>query len=93
MTHDEAFALSPIKVGETYIFDYPVEFTSLDDYTEHRGQQVVVVRPCREDEADILWDKISATDEEEQIMDRMFVVRASDGWEGHAWESELVKIA
>jgi hypothetical protein len=87
MTHAEAMARSPIKPGAQYRFDYPYEFTSLDDYSAHRGAIVQVLRPCSADEADILWDTPNGDDEE--IVDRMFKVRADDGWEGDAWESEL----
>lgn len=89
MTHEEMFAGSPIKVGQRYTFDYPEEFTSLDAYSDHRGQSVIVVRPTTATEADVLWDKVDASVDEE-IIDRMFVVQADDGWIGHAWESELV---
>lgn len=88
MTHDEAMALSLIKTAKRYVFNYPVEFTSLDDYSAHRGQTVTVLRPCSVEEADILWD--NWRDQGEEIVDRMFKVRADDGWEGDAWESELL---
>lgn len=91
MTHEEMFADSPIKVGQRYKFAYPVEFVSLDDYSNHRGQIVSVLRPTRADEADVLWDQVDAS-EAEQIVDRMFVVVAPDGWEGQAWESELEEL-
>ena len=89
MTHEEMFAASPIIPGKSYRFNYPVEFTSLDDYSAHRGQAVIVERATTADEADVLWDKIDENDAQEQIMDRMFVVKAADGWIGQAWESEL----
>lgn len=90
MTHDEAFALSPIKQGQSYTFDYPIEFTlhkSLPEYCAHRGAQVTVLRPCTEVEADILWDDLGNGPE---IVDRMFLIEATDGWQGLAYESELV---
>lgn len=87
MTHDEMFAASPIKVGQRYRFEYPVEFTSLDAYSKHRGQTVTVLRPCTANEADVLWD--NWRDQGDEIVDRMFKVQADDGWIGDAWESEL----
>lgn len=89
MTHDEIFAASPVKPGMVLVLNYPEEFETLDDYSAHRGQKVMVLRPTTAAEADILWDKIDASDDE-QVIDCMFVVCADDGWEGHAWESELV---
>jgi hypothetical protein len=89
MTHEEMFAASPIKVGQKYKFDYPETFTTLPEYTAHRGVLVEVIRPCTEDEADVLFDSVD--DIGEQIVDRMFKVRAvADGWEGEAWETELL---
>lgn len=86
--HAQMFAGSAVKTGEQYRWDYPEEFTSLDDYSAHRGQIVTVLRPCTLDEADVVWDRVDAS-EPEQIMDRMFKVQAADGWIGDAWESEL----
>ena len=89
--HEEMFAASPIKIGFRYRFDYPVEFTSLDEYSKRRGETVLVVEPAPEMEADVLWDQVD-TSEEYQIVDRMWRVRAADGWCGCAWESELVDL-
>jgi hypothetical protein len=88
MTHEEMYAGSPIQVGKSYRFDYPVEFTSLNDYSAHRGEVVTVLRPCTADEADVLWDNPNGTGDE--IVDRMFKVQAADGWIGDAWEGELL---
>lgn len=87
-THAEAFSKSEIQIGKQYRWDYPEEFTSLDEYSSHRGQVVTVLRPCTEDEADVIWDDPDGTGKE-IIVDRMFLVRCPDGWEGCAWESEL----
>ena len=57
-------------------FYYPKEFVLLDDYTEHRGQKVQVIRPLTREEYDFEGEA-------------MFLIRAADGWEGHAWRSEL----
>lgn len=88
MTHEEMFAGSRIVIGRAYRFDYPDEFTSLDAYSAHRGDTVTVERPCSLDEAGVIWDDPDNKGADE-IVDRMFVVRANDGWIGHAWESEL----
>lgn len=57
-------------------FNYPDCFVSLPDYTAHAGQLVEVVRPLRRDE--YTFDG-----------EAMFLIRADDGWEGHAYRSEL----
>ena len=60
-------------------FNYPEEFVTLPDYTAHRGQIVEVGFQLSEEEAE--------RDPEE--LERMFHIKASDGWRGHAFESEL----
>lgn len=62
---------------KTAIFDYPEAFTTLPEYTAHAGQLVTVVRPL-----------IDGAEYDNQG-DPMFRIRASDGWEGDAWKSEL----
>lgn len=59
-------------------FNYPRAFKTLPVYTAHSGQVVDVVRQLTEEEAD-----------QGNELERMFLVIASDGWEGHAFESEL----
>lgn len=66
-----------IEIGQYYRFDYPSQFTTLPDYTAHANQSVVVLRPLSDEEY---------TNEG----DPMYAIRASDGFEGAAWESELV---
>lgn len=80
-TLDELFEPdpAPIVVGESYVFNYPEAFVTLPDYSARRGQVVTVVRQCTPEEA-------------YQEEERMWVVRAPDGWEGEAWESELVPV-
>lgn len=90
MTHEEMFVGSPIQIGGSYRFDYPETFVTLPDYTARRGITVTVVRPATAEEADVLWD---SPDGAEIIVDRMFIVRAADGWTGQAWESELEAVA
>lgn len=63
-------------VGTSRKFNYPVEFVTLPEYSAHRGQQVEVVRRLTNDECDV-------------AMQPMYLVRAADGWEGHADRGEL----
>ena len=57
-------------------FDYPIEFVTLPDYSAHRGQLVTIVRQLTNEECD-------------PECQPMYLVRASDGWEGHASLGEL----
>lgn len=66
------------RVGQRYVFDYPKEFVTLPDYTAHAGQQVTVVRQLTLEEAD-------------QDQQPMWRVRADDGWEGDAFDDELIE--
>lgn len=68
-----------VEIGNHYKFNYPEEFTTLPEYSNHRGQTVKVLRKLTDEEADR---------EEEP----MFKIQASDGWEGDAFESELIEI-
>lgn len=63
-------------------FNYPIEFTSYPKYTAHAGQIVEIVRPLTSEEAD----------GPEQDCEQMYLIKAADGWEGHAWDSELERI-
>jgi hypothetical protein len=72
---------SKIQIGKTYRFDYPPEFKTLPEYTAHAGQPVVVLRALAEPVVD--WENGP------NGPDPMFKVRATDGWEGDAWSSEL----
>jgi len=65
--------------GEQFVFDYPLAFVTLPLYSEHRGEVVTVVRPLTDKEYDYEGDP-------------MYRVRAADGWEGFAWESELAPL-
>ncbi len=62
------------------IFNYPKQFTTLPDYTAHAGQVVTIVRPLRSDGPDFEYDYEG---------ELMYLIRADDGWEGHAFDSEL----
>lgn len=71
-----------IAAGEKRKFDYPRQFVTLPEYTAHAGQVVEIVRPLVEG---------SEYDDDEQA-DPMYHIRAADGWEGDAWESELLEL-
>lgn len=60
-------------------FNYPKKFVTLPEYTQHAGQIVEVIRKLNENECD---------DENQP----MFLIRADDGWEGHAHGHELEKV-
>jgi len=57
-------------------FGYPGVFTTLPEYTAHAGQTVEVVRQLTNDECD-------------PECQPMYLIRAADGWEGHAFDDEL----
>lgn len=59
------------------IFRYPPQMLTLPQYTAHAGQVVTIVREL---ESGVEYDDEG---------DRMFRVRADDGWEGDAYQSEL----
>lgn len=84
------YQLTQLRPGYTAMFNYPKEFTSLEDYSTHRGKQVTVIRPCSADEADPLYDDPDGVGAS-VLIDRMYVVQAEDGWIGHAWHSELIE--
>jgi len=70
------------------IFRYPVGFVTLPEYTAHADQEVEIIRQLSEaDGADV-----PTTPEEEQEIEKMFLVRAADDWEGYAFESELESV-
>jgi hypothetical protein len=63
-------------------FDYPAQYVTLADYTVHKGQTVEVLRACFKSEAD----------GPEVDCEQMYIIQAADGWQGQAFESELVVI-
>ena len=65
-------------IGGRYVFRYPHEFTTLPEYESRRGSVVEIVRQHTQEEAD-----------QGNGMERMYLVRAADGWQGSAWASEL----
>ncbi len=75
----EGSLLQGVTVGGRYRFNYPQQFTSLPEYSAHRGQAVTVLRA--------LVDGVDYDYEG----DPMFEVQADDGWLGDAWASELEK--
>lgn len=72
------------QVGKCYIFDYPIEFTTLPAYSAMRQRIVQVLRPLTDDEAEPVYD-------DGELVDVMFEVTNGNGWIGHAWDSELVQ--
>lgn len=72
-----------ISIGWEYIFDYPEGFSTLPDYSAHRGSVVKVVRKMSEDEAD------TGIPESAEDYIPMFEIVAEDGWRGKAWGDEL----
>ena len=64
------------------MFCYPEEFVTLLDYTAHAGQEVEVY-------AALEASKYEQPFEDDDGFERMFKIRAADGWEGQAFESEL----
>ena len=63
-------------------FDYPEQFTTMPEYSAHRGQVVTVLRRANLQEAD----------GPEQGCDQMYWIRALDGWLGMAFSTELVPL-
>lgn len=66
-------------------FNYPTEFVTLPEYTKRAGSIVDIVRPLSAQEAEPPC--------EEDGIEQMYLIRADDGWEGHAFDSELERIA
>jgi hypothetical protein len=82
--------MTEIKTPCRAKFHYPRELTTLPDYTAHAEQVVDVVRPL----IDIGGTQDNLTGEyhgplADPELPVMYLVRASDGWEGHADEGEL----
>lgn len=65
---------------KTCIFRYPEYFTSLPEYSARRGKQIKIPRP-------LIKGK-----EYDDEGDPMFLIQSEDGWQGHAFESELEEI-
>ena len=79
-THSYLMELMASKmIGKTAIFRYPLQFTTLPNYTAHAGQRVLIVRQLTEGECD-------------QETRPMYLIRATDGWEGHADHYELEEV-
>lgn len=66
-----------LKIGDKLIFRYPKAFTSLPEYSAHRDQEVVLVRP------------LNVGQEYDFEGDPMYEVQAADGWRAQAYGSEL----
>jgi hypothetical protein len=69
-----------IREGQQYKFEYPPEFTTLPEYDVVRGAVVSAVRKLTPEEAD----------GPAQDCEQMWLVRAGNGKDYHAFESELV---
>jgi hypothetical protein len=69
--YDEAI---PYVVGQRVRFAYPIEFTTMPDYSAHRNQPVTVTAEDKD------CDDECAP---------MFKIAADDGWTGTAWADEL----
>lgn len=72
-----------IKIGSKYIFNYPKEFTSLPEYSLRRGATVLVVRE--------LEDGLEYDREDGERMYEIEIIANGHAWQGHAFESELIK--
>jgi hypothetical protein len=72
--YDEAV---PLVVGKRLRFAYPQEFTTLPEYTAHRGQIVTVT---------------GEADDADPECQPMLRIAADDGWTGTAWPDELEEI-
>lgn len=64
------------------LFHYPSEFVTLPEYTAHAGQRVEILRALSAEDGDDVEPPNSD-------METMYLIRAADGWQGHAFESEL----
>lgn len=64
-----------------YKFNYPEAFTTLPDYSAHRGATVQIVRPL-----------IDGEEYDREDGEAMFRIRCADGWQGDAWDSELIPL-
>lgn len=63
------------------LFTYPEAFQEYPEYRAHSGQVVEVIRELIDGEE---YDGPLAG-----LPECMFLIRAADGWEGHAFETEL----
>ena len=81
MTTTNEFDLG--KIGRRFIFDYPTEFVTLPEYTARAGSVATVIRPLTPDEAEPPSEDIEG----------MWLVKTDDGWEGHAFDSEVSRPA
>jgi hypothetical protein len=59
-------------------FEYPKEFKTLPEYQAHSGQIVEVGRVINAEETTLDSD-----------LEKLYEIRASDGWKGEAFSSEL----
>jgi hypothetical protein len=63
------------KIGNSFVVNYPQEFVTLPEYSEHRGHLVTV---------------ISLTEPGDDDSEPVWRFRCVDGWIGEAFDGELV---
>lgn len=69
--------MSKIVEGVTAVFTYPAAFSEFKGHEKHSGQTVKIIGKAEDFEV------------HEADGDPLWCIRAIDGWEGVAWESEL----
>jgi len=74
--------INRVRSNGRYKFNYPSLFVTLPEYTAHAGQAVTVVRKLDAAQGDNV-------EPDNADMECMYRIRAADGWEGDAFESEL----
>lgn len=70
--------MKDLSLPKQAIFNYPKEFVTHPEYTERAGKEVTVVRELNEEDGF----------EQEEGGELMYLI-SLDGWEGHAFETEL----
>jgi hypothetical protein len=63
-------------IGKSFVFNYPQEFVTLPEYSAHRGHVVTV---------------ISLAEPGDEDTEPVESFRCTDGWNGVAFDSELVE--
>jgi hypothetical protein len=63
------------KIGKSFVFNYPQEFVTLPEYSEHRGHVVTIIGLAEPGDEDT---------------EPVWTFRCADGWNGEAFDSELM---